>query len=129
MESLILRFEEYNKELTQSFKNLVFKMSESKDQTKFIIISGEKEAPLAIGEKSINEVGLFLWENLLRLSESFLRRKEDFLKFRGDLVEVIFLYFHGGKKIYSNSSADILLNQQIIEIKSSFTTKRNDHNF
>lgn len=117
-EFLVVTFQDFDMNLSKSFKNLKFIIAEEKITKKqFITVFGEKEALLSIGE-SINELKLTLWESLLKLNKAFKMTHNDILKFRGDLAEAIFLYFYQGTKLLNNSTADILFQNKLIEIKS-----------
>lgn len=80
---------------------------------------------LKIIEVCMNELGMSLSYTFEFLSNEFKKEKQDYLKFRGDLAESIFIAQNfNAIKIFEGASADIKLNENLIEIKSFSSQKR-----
>lgn len=95
---------------------------DGEDYTK-IVVQSNKALTIMLEELENNKESDF-WELVMMIDDAFQKKNFDMEKFRGDLAEVIFLWNNGGEKLLKNETADIILDGELIEIKSfSYTSK------
>lgn len=88
-----------------------------------IIVKSSKAFKIMLEELEVNEEMNF-WEIVIMVDDAFSKKGFDLKKFRGDLSEAIFILNNGGEKLSETETADLILDDELIEIKSfSFTSK------
>lgn len=104
-----------------SFKNFKIdpnELEDSEGNTMIKVYVLSERARDILNSELRNNDNCDFWEKVLEIEAAFSKNASDFLKFRGDLAECLFLHIEGGEKNLKEDSTDIILDGNLIEIKS-----------
>ncbi len=125
-EGFLVKKEENNELIKTIYSSFIVSNEIAQDQDGviydkiFVINKTAKEALLPI----LKDGEMTFWEAVLSIEDAFSSKQINHNKFRGDLAEAIFLKIKGGEKYYKTESADLILDGDLIEIKSHSLTRR-----
>ncbi|WP_342268472.1 hypothetical protein [Spiroplasma endosymbiont of Aspidapion aeneum] len=123
---LIIFEEEENTYISSKFNKLSFIKFEtnlSDKPRRGMIVKGEEEIIKILYNHMIN-MQSSIWEALIFMNHNFSWSKKEYKKFLGDFAEALFIHKIGGKKLFETSTADIIYNGQMIEVKSYSNQKK-----